>query len=278
MVGPLTLGGQGCRRDRSCGHSVSLVRQRTAPARASYHRPMGVPGSVLQRDLVFGVAVTAVAEVELLLAADRVVGPLVPHLVHSVLIVPALALRRRAPLAAVLIAAASLALQPLVGDQPVATGFLVLLGLLVSLGWYASWRPGLIGVASVAVAGLVFWWSGPEPLVADPRSQPCGARAWMSTIGASDRRHHRTARASLQGWVGDGIKAVRDCVAARPEGRVGDRRGQGSGRGSRGSTRERRYCASLRSSPGISGIRSRVSLGRARTASPITASLRRTAS
>lgn len=128
---------------------------------------MGLPGSVLQRDLVFGVVVTAVAEVELLLAADRVVGPLVPHLVHALLIVPALALRRRAPLAAVLIAAAGLALQPLVGDQPVATGFLVLLGLLVSLGWYAAWRPGLIGVASVAVAGLVFWWSGPEPLVAD---------------------------------------------------------------------------------------------------------------
>lgn len=128
------------------------------------HRP---PRSPHLRDLLLAAVVTAVAEVELWLAAERVEGPLSWHLLTTLLVLPGLALRRSAPLAAALIAAASLALQPLVGTAPVATGFLVLLLILGSLGWYAGLRHGLVGVGSVVAGGLLFDVTTDDFLLAD---------------------------------------------------------------------------------------------------------------
>ena len=125
------------------------------------------PRSTIARDTLIGVATTAVAEVELWLAADRVHGPLAWHLLLNVLILPALAIRRALPLGAALLGAVSLALQPLAGEAPVATGFLVLLFVLASLGWYADTRTGLVGVACVVAGGLVFDVTTDDFLLAD---------------------------------------------------------------------------------------------------------------
>lgn len=119
------------------------------------------------RDLLVGLAATGVAEVEVLLAADRIDGPLLGHVLLNLLILPALAIRRSRPLSAALVGAASMALQPVVGPAPVATGFLVLLAVLVSLGWYADLQRGALGVAAVVAGGLVFDATTDDFLLAD---------------------------------------------------------------------------------------------------------------
>jgi signal transduction histidine kinase len=129
--------------------------------------PPLLPRSPALRDLALGVVLTVVAEVETLLVADRLAGPLTGHLLLNLLVLPGVALRRRAPLVAALIAAASLALQPLVGEAPVATGFLVLLLVLASLGWYAPTRQGLVGLAAVIAGGLVLNVTTDDFLLAD---------------------------------------------------------------------------------------------------------------
>ncbi len=109
------------------------------------------------RDVLTGVVVTAVAEVELLvLNPAEIEGPLLGHHVVNLLILPALAIRRLSPLASILVAALGLAVQPLAGSAPVATPYLALLFLLGSLGWYASTRVGAAGVAVTLAAGLVY--------------------------------------------------------------------------------------------------------------------------
>jgi signal transduction histidine kinase len=111
--------------------------------------------------------VAAVAQLELLLSADRMSGTLVWHQLSYLLIVPSLLLRRRAPLAATLVAAVGLALDPLVGPAPVATPYLVLLVVLASLGWHASLRRGLVGVSVTLVCGLLYDATTDDFLLAD---------------------------------------------------------------------------------------------------------------
>jgi signal transduction histidine kinase len=126
-----------------------------------------LPRSVAARDLLVGVVVTTAAAVELWLVADRLADPLVGHVLLTLLTLPALAIRRTHPLGAALIGAVSLALQPLVGPAPVASGFLVLLFVLASLGWYADTRRGLVGVGAVLAGGLVFDATTHDFLLAD---------------------------------------------------------------------------------------------------------------
>lgn len=98
------------------------------------------------------VVVTALALVELFLVAG---GLPVSWVLGALVLLPALALRRVRPLTSVLMAAAGFAL-PM--DPPalgVAIPCLILLLLLASLGWRAPFRPGLVGVGVVLVAGLV---------------------------------------------------------------------------------------------------------------------------
>ena len=126
-----------------------------------------LPRAASLRDLLLGVGVTAVAELEVWLASARMEGPLAGHLLLNLLVLPAMALRRTHPLGAALVGAVSMAMQPLVGPSPVATGFLVLLFVLASLGWYASTRRGLVGLAAVVAGGLVFDATTDDFLLAD---------------------------------------------------------------------------------------------------------------
>ncbi len=126
--------------------------------RGSYDRFVArLPRSVVIRDVLLGVAVTAVAEVELLaLAPAQIEGPVLGHHLVNLLILPALALRRLTPLGSILVAALGFAVEPLMGSAPVATPYLALLFLLGSLGWYASLRTGVVGVGVTLAAGLVY--------------------------------------------------------------------------------------------------------------------------
>lgn len=134
----------------------------------SYHRAvLLLPRSPVVRDLQLAATVTVVAEVEVLLVADRIETPLLGHLLANLLILPALAVRRTRPLTSALIGAVSLAIQPWAGPAPVATGFLVLLAILASLGWYADTRRGVLGVVAVVTGGLVFDATTDDFLVAD---------------------------------------------------------------------------------------------------------------
>ena len=80
-----------------------------------------LPRTPLARDLSLGAVVTAVAELELLLNADSVSGPLRWHVLAYLLILPALGLRRLAPLASAALSGVSLALEPVIGPAQVAT-------------------------------------------------------------------------------------------------------------------------------------------------------------
>lgn len=106
------------------------------------------------------------AQVELFLVADRVDSPGWYHLAE-LLILPALALRRIAPLGACAFAAVSLSLEPLLGPAPVAAPFLSLLLVLASVGWYGSLRTGLLGVGMILAGGLVHDFTTEQFLLAD---------------------------------------------------------------------------------------------------------------
>lgn len=120
-----------------------------------------------RRDLLVSVAVAAVAQLELTLARDSVSGsPLWHHLAY-LLLLPGFALRRVLPLASIACAAVALALEPLLGTAAVATPYLSLLVLLVSLGWHASLRTGITGVALTLGAGLTYDLTRDRLVVAD---------------------------------------------------------------------------------------------------------------
>jgi signal transduction histidine kinase len=116
---------------------------------------------------MLGAVVTAVAEMELLLNAASVSGTIGWHALAYLLILPTLGLRRVAPLVSAALAGVSLALEPVLGPAQVATPYLALLFFLVSLGWYASWRVGALGLAVVLGGGIVFDLTRPDFLLAD---------------------------------------------------------------------------------------------------------------
>ncbi|MGC0250671.1 sensor histidine kinase [Pseudactinotalea sp. Z1748] len=151
-----------------------------------------LPRSPLTRDVLLGVAVTAAAQAELLLIAADGAGPSVWHHLEHVLILPALGLRRRAPLGSILVAAVGLLAAPLVGPVAVAVPYLALLFLLASLGWFASLRRGLVGVAATLACGLGYdAVSGAEPVADLVVNAVLIGSAWMAGHGlrvATDRR------------------------------------------------------------------------------------------
>lgn len=113
--------------------------------------------SPLARDALLGALLAAVSTIELVaLDPELVEGSVVGHHVLNLLVLPSVALRRRSPLGSVLVASAGFAVQPLMGEAPVATPYLVLLFLLGSLGWYAATSVGAAGVAVVLASGLVY--------------------------------------------------------------------------------------------------------------------------
>lgn len=176
-----------------------------------------LPHSPGRRDLLVAVAATVVAEAELALAADRIEAPLLGHVLVNLLVLPALAVRRSRPLSAALIGSLSMLLQPLVGPAPVATGFLVLLAVLVSLGWYADLRRGVLGVSAVVAGGLVFDATTDDFLLADlVVNVVIIVSAWAAgraTRVASDRRvaaEVATDRAALMAVQEERARISRD--------------------------------------------------------------------
>ena len=117
---------------------------------------LGPARSPLVRDCVFAAVLTAATQVELVLVADEVHGSLVlQHLCFAVM-TAAVALRRRAPLAAGVAGAAGLAAQTAVGVAPVVGGFLALLVVTASMGYHLSARRALVGLAVMGLAGTVY--------------------------------------------------------------------------------------------------------------------------
>lgn len=114
------------------------------------------PRSPLTRDVVASVVLTVLTQVELVLAGSRVDGPLGVQHVCFGLMTAAVALRRRAPLAAALVLALGMAGQTLAGDAPVVGGFLAMLVVVGSLGFHAPWRRGLVGLAAVMASALLY--------------------------------------------------------------------------------------------------------------------------
>lgn len=111
--------------------------------------------AVWWRDLLVATAVTAVAQLELLLVTGGTGVP-VPATLSTLVTLPALTLRRVRPLLSAAVAAAGFAV-PMAAGEPlgVATPFLALLFLLASLGWYAGTTSGLVGTGLVLAGGLV---------------------------------------------------------------------------------------------------------------------------
>jgi signal transduction histidine kinase len=115
-----------------------------------------VPSSVLARDAVLAGALTVLAQVELLLAADEVDGSLpLQHAAFAVM-TAAVVLRRVQPLAGACTVAAGLAGQTVLGDAPVVGGFLALLVVAASLGYYGTLRQGLLGLAVLGTSASVY--------------------------------------------------------------------------------------------------------------------------
>lgn len=132
---------------------------------------MGIRGSWLRspltRDATAALVLTLLTQVELVLAGSRVDGPPAVQHVCFALMTGAVALRRRAPLAATLVLAAGMAGQTLAGDAPVVGGFLAMLVVVGSLGFHASWRRGLAGLAAVAGSALLYDVLAADFVVAD---------------------------------------------------------------------------------------------------------------
>jgi len=110
------------------------------------------PRSIWAADLLLAVVVTVVAQVELAVLTG---GLPLGWFLSNLLVLPALALRRRRPLLAAGLAAVSFALQVFAEALPVAVPFLALLFLLATLGWHASLQHGLLGTTLVLLGGLV---------------------------------------------------------------------------------------------------------------------------
>lgn len=167
------------------------------------------PRTTWQRDLAIAVAVTAISEIELLLARDSVTGSLTAWAMSLLIIVPALALRRARPLLSVIIAAVGFAIDPLLGEAPVATPFLALLFLLASLGWYAGTRQGLLGVGAVLTGGL-------SSLILSGDANAADIVVNVAVIGGTWAAGHRLRRTSdrrVRAEV-EADRAARDAVVA----------------------------------------------------------------
>jgi signal transduction histidine kinase len=126
-----------------------------------------LPSSPFARDLLLGAVLAVVAQVEITLTAERIEDPILWHRLVDLLILPAVGLRRVSPLASIAVAALGFAAEPLVGPAPVATPYLVLLFLLVSLGWHASTRVGVTGLGLVLAGGLTYDLTRDRLVVAD---------------------------------------------------------------------------------------------------------------
>ncbi|TQN44352.1 signal transduction histidine kinase [Blastococcus colisei] len=105
------------------------------------------------RDGVLASVVTAVGQIELVLLADEVSGPLVlQHLAFAVM-TASLVIRRARAVAAAVVVAVGLAFQTVLGDAPVVAGFVALLMITYSVAQYADRRrDALLGLLAIVAA------------------------------------------------------------------------------------------------------------------------------
>ncbi|WP_062317871.1 sensor histidine kinase [Demequina maris] len=122
--------------------------------------PMGVLRDAFAQDLALAAVLTVVAQVELALA-DDVEGSRAWHAAGFALVTGAVALRRRAPLAAAAAGAIGITMSTLAGEVPGPVAPLLSLILVTyAVASYSSMRRALAGLAIVVAAILVY------PLVA----------------------------------------------------------------------------------------------------------------
>jgi signal transduction histidine kinase len=168
-----------------------------------------LPDQTWKRDVLVAAVVTTAAEVELFLTRDAVSGTFSMWVLTTLLVFPALALRRTRPLAAVGVAAVTFGISSVIGEAPVAVPFLALLLLVASTGWHASLARGLVAVATLIVVGLLPSVVGADTAAADVVvNAAIVLGAWAAGHGlrrASDRR-------VLAELTAD--RAARDAVAA----------------------------------------------------------------
>lgn len=115
---------------------------------------MRMPASPFVRDCWWAAALTVTTQAELVLASD-LEHPALQHLVF-IPMTGAIAFRRRAPLVAAAAVGIAMSLQTFAGDAPVVGGFLAMLIVLLSLGFHAPWRAGVLGVALVSGGALTY--------------------------------------------------------------------------------------------------------------------------
>lgn len=123
---------------------------------------------VAMRDALLALVLTAAVQAELVLSADRVEGSVVlQHLAFTVM-TGAVALRRKVPLAAPVLAGAGLAGQTLIGPAPVATGYVALFVIVYSVATYAPSRgQAVLGLLALLAGSAVYPFTVDDVNVAD---------------------------------------------------------------------------------------------------------------
>ena len=183
---------------------------------------MRLPRSVAVRDLLWASALTASTQLELVLASDRLENQLVQHIVFLVM-TGTVALRRTAPLVAAIVVGLSMAAQTLAGTAPVVGGFLAMLVVLISLGFHASLRTGLLGVLFVSAGALVYDFTTDEFNAGDLIANAAiVVMAWALAHAvrrsndarvAAELSRERTAQAAVQAVRGRIARDLHDSVA-----------------------------------------------------------------
>jgi signal transduction histidine kinase len=122
---------------------------------------------VAVRDAVVALLLTLAVQVELVLAADEVEGSLLLQHAAFTVMTASVALRRRAPLAAAVLASLGLAGQTLVGSAPVAAGIVVLFIVVYSVATYASRRDAVLGLLAVLLGVALYPFVVDDVLLVD---------------------------------------------------------------------------------------------------------------
>ena len=113
-------------------------------------------------DAVLAAIMGLFALIELIAGRDQVEGSWWGHAACYLVLTGSLALRRRAVVAAAVLAGAALVVQELLGPAPVVTGFIAMLIVLYSAGAHAARRPSVIALAVMMVALSVYPLTQPE--------------------------------------------------------------------------------------------------------------------
>ena len=130
--------------------------------------PRSMPrASAAVRDLLVAAVLTAVTQVEVWAVHERIEGSLPWQHVAFLLMTVSVAVRRIAPLAATIVCSAGLGLQTALGDAPVVGGFVAMLVVLVSLGYYASLRTGVVGLVVMLLSVVSYDLVAARLVVAD---------------------------------------------------------------------------------------------------------------